>query len=139
MDHQNIKVSKMRYVDRKIKNDVIFILALISILTVVGLGFMLFMNEGNTVTVSVNGEILQTYPLDKDRSVEIITGDNNESFNLLVIKDSKASVTSASCPDGICASHKPIYREGESIVCLPNRVVITVKNTSGSESLDIIS
>ena len=60
-----------------------------------------------------------------------------EDFNRLVIKDGKASVESATCPDGICASHNPIHRKGESIVCLPNRVVITAHSVDSTQP-DII-
>ena len=45
----------------------------------------------------------------------------------------------ASCPDGICAAHKPISREGESIVCLPHRVVITVRTVEDEGGPDIVA
>ena len=45
----------------------------------------------------------------------------------------------ASCPDGICVSHRPIFRDGESIVCLPNRVVITVVSDGDTASPDIVA
>jgi hypothetical protein len=35
-------------------------------------------------------------------------------------------VEAADCPDKLCVSHREIFREGESIVCLPHRVVVTV-------------
>ena len=57
--------------------------------------------------------------------------------NRLVIKDGKAWVEEASCPDGICAAHKPIHREGESIVCLPNKVVVTVVTAEGGDNPDV--
>jgi hypothetical protein len=79
--------------------------------------------EGNTVTVTVDREVYGEYPLYEDRVVEIRTGD---SLNILVIRDGKAYMETASCPDGICTARKPIFRDGESIVCLPNKVVVTV-------------
>ena len=65
-----------------------------------------------------------------DRVEDIHTG--KDGLNRLVIKDGKAWVETASCPDGICAAHKPIHREGESIVCLPNKVVITVSTATAA-------
>ena len=76
-------------------------------------------------TVTVDGKLFETYSLNEDKTVEIRTGENGENSNLLVIENGRAFVKTATCPDGICASHKPIFRDGESIVCLPHRVVIT--------------
>ena len=62
--------------------------------------------------------------------------DNDQQFNLLIIKNGRAYVKDASCPDGICSSHSKIYRDGESIVCLPNRVVVTVVSSSNDDAPD---
>ena len=66
--------------------------------------------------------------------MEIHTGEGGKELNLLVIKDGKAFVETATCRDGICAAHAPISREGESIVCLPHKVVITVKRSENKVS-----
>ena len=118
------------------RNDVIFIAALLVVIAVAGACLYLFRGEGDSVTVSIDGTVVATYPLDVDRTEEILTEDGGR--NLLIIKDGKAYVESASCPDGICAAHKPIHREGESIVCLPNKVVITVQTADTSDSLDAV-
>ncbi len=55
----------------------------------------------------------------------------------LVIANGQADVTEADCPDHICVKHRPISRAGESIVCLPNRVVVTVENTVTNEINDV--
>ena len=51
---------------------------------------------------------------------------NGEWENVLVIKDGVAFVESADCPDEVCVAHLPISREGETIVCLPHRLVIRI-------------
>ena len=121
---------------RKRRNDIVFILALVIICTFVGLSFFFFRETGDSVTVTVDGTTYGTYALSNDVTVEIKNADG-EITNTLVIKDGKAHVEYASCPDGICVAHKPISREGESIVCLPNRVVITVVSSKNSNEPDI--
>lgn len=116
---------------RKLRNDLILIGTLIAVLVLVGLAVWLLRGEGDTVVVEVDGKVFGTYALSVDRTVEIRTGDGDEELNLLVIKDGKAYVETATCPDGICAAHRPISRQGESIVCLPHKVVITVKSSGG--------
>ena len=116
---------------RKLRNDLILIGTLIAVLVLVGLAVWLLRGEGDTVVVEVDGKVFGTYALDVDRTVEIRTGDGGEELNLLVIEGGRARVETATCPDGICAAHRPISREGESIVCLPHKVVITVKSSGG--------
>ena len=110
---------------RKFKNDLILIAGILSVIAVAAL-LLLLRGEGTTVRVELNGEVLGNYSLAIDREVEILSRENGEEKNLLVIRDGKAYVSSATCPDGICAGHRPISRVGESIVCLPHGVVITV-------------
>ena len=118
------------------RNDVIFIAALLVVIAVAGACLYFFRGEGDCVTVSIDGTVVATYPLDADRTEEILTVSGG--YNRLVIQDGKAYVESASCPDGICAAHKPIHREGESIVCLPNKVVITVQTAETTNELDAV-
>ena len=118
---------------RKFRNDLIFIAAILVIVAMVAAALFFLRGEGSTVQVEVDGTVIGTYPLSVDREVEIKTGENGEELNLLVIKDGKATVTTATCPDGICAAHRPISRKGESIVCLPHKVVVTVVGGEGDE------
>lgn len=123
---------------RLFRNDLIFIAALVLVVSVVGLCFYLFRGEGDKVVVTVDGKEFGTYSLSEDVRVEIRTGARKEELNILVIKDGQAYVETATCPDGICAGHKPISREGESIVCLPHKVVITVYVTEDKDAPDIV-
>ena len=118
---------------RKFRNDLIFIAAILAVVALGAAVLFFLRGEGSTVQVEVDGTVIGTYPLSVDREVEIITGENGEELNLLVIKDGKATVTTATCPDGICAAHRPISREGESIICLPHKVVVTVVGGEGDE------
>lgn len=124
---------------RKFRNDIIFIGVLLLVVCLAGLAFFFFRGDGDTVTVEVDGKLWGTYALSEARNVEIRTGEGGEELNLLIIKDGKAHVETATCPDGICAAHKPISREGESIVCLPHRVVITVHTKKDDQQPDIIA
>ena len=103
----------------------IFTAALLLIFCALGFAVLMLGRSGDTVTVTVDQTVYGKYPLGEDRTVEIRHGD---AMNLLVIRDGRASVESASCPDGICVSHRPISRNGESIICLPNKVVISVSS-----------
>ena len=128
-------VTALRGNGRKIKNDVIFISAILLLAVLGALALFIFRSEGNYVTVTLDGQLYGEYSLSENRRVEIKQG---ESYNILVIEDGYASVETASCPDGICSSHRPVKHGGESIICLPNKVVIEVHSATDNAP-DIIA
>lgn len=120
---------------KKIKNDIILIVGILAAISVAALVFFLSREPGDTVIITVDGMIFGEYRLDEDRTVEIRSKDG---INVLVIEDGRAFVSDASCPDGICAKHRPIMHDGDSIICLPNKVVITVTSRR-SDAPDIVA
>lgn len=120
------------------RNDIIFISALL-LMAAAGLVYLfVFRDSGNVVEVTVDGEVYGVYSLSENITCEIRTGKNDENINRFVIADGKVYMQDASCPDGICVAHRPIFRDGESIVCLPNRVVVTVITQETEDSADIV-
>ena len=90
------------------------------------------------VEVAINGEAYGVYSLNEEIEVDIFSGEGNAQVNRMIISGGKVYVENASCPDKICVNHRPIYRDGESIVCLPNGVVIEVSVSDTSDSPDIV-
>ena len=117
------------------KNDVILIAALlvVALLTAGGMRIWQMNNTKDTanVVVTIDGEVYGTYPLSEDRTERIELPDGY--YNILVISDGYADVTEASCPDQICVKHNHIRYSKESIVCLPNKVVVTVEGGEENE------
>ena len=128
-------MNKTKAISKKSRNDIIFIAALLIVTALAALALFLFRAEGDTVIVTVGGEFFGEYALSENCTVEIV-GKNGR--NLLVIQNGEASISEASCPDGICSSHRPISRSGESIICLPNKVVVEV-HSQEKEQADIIA
>jgi hypothetical protein len=139
MNQNNQAMPTVKSGGRRFRNDVILIAALLAIVALAGLFVFLFRQPGDTVVVTIDGEHFATYSLSENVTVPIQTGKNGEQINLLIIQDGQAYVQKASCPDGICAAHRPIKREGESIVCLPHRVVITVHSASEQHEPDVVT
>ena len=53
--------------------------------------------------------------------------------NILTIKNGKAKMTDADCPDQLCVHQKAASKNHESIICLPNKVVVEVDGSEESE------
>ncbi len=116
------------------KNDVILIAGLLLAALAAFGGISWYLSAGTQkaeAVVEVDGQEKGRYPLDQDTSVEIQLEDG--SYNLLEIKDGRADITEASCPDKICVDHRPVSRRGESLVCLPNKVVVEIENGQEAE------
>ncbi len=88
---------------------------------------------GETVVVTVAGEKFGRYPLNEEREVVIETENGK---NVLTIKDGYADITEATCPDGLCERQRKINESGETLVCLPNKVTVTV--IGSEEGVDFV-
>ena len=76
--------------------------------------------------VDENGNLLDTEEVQKlkriDKEQEIKINDTN----CMIIKDGQADMIEADCPDQICVDHKTISKNKETIVCLPNKVIVEI-------------
>lgn len=115
---------------KKHKNDILLVLAVL----ILGGAFMVytqfFRPQGGEVVVSEDGYELYRLPLKEEARVHI--GDD-EKFNILVVSGGEAYIEDASCPDHICVKSGGVSFEGQTIVCLPNKVVISIEGGQGSE------
>lgn len=76
--------------------------------------------------MEIDGKAVAVYPLDEDVRVVLDPDGDGKDVNILVIKDGTAYVESADCRDGVCVSHPPVSKEGETVVCLPHRLIIRI-------------
>lgn len=106
------------------KNDKILIIGILIVAAVVAL-FYAFRGDGKEVAVYRDSE--EIYRFDLSDSVKIMLEDENGQQNELVIEDGKAYLTYADCPDKICVKQGEISNEGETIVCLPHKLVIEIE------------
>ena len=112
----------------------IFVLAIAIILFL----FLKFSaKDGEKVIVKVNKKEIARYDLNTDREVVIDGKDGGK--NTLVIKKGKAYIKDATCPDKLCEHQGKIHIVGQSLICLPNRVVIEIVDDDKDDEFDGIS
>lgn len=103
--------------------DIALIVGVIA-LCVAGIIFLKMNSKpGGKVTLSVDGDVVETFSLSEDTEYIIATDDG---MNTVVIKEGVVSVSKADCPDKVCVNHTPIDSEGETIICLPHKLVIEI-------------
>lgn len=103
-----------------------------SVLLVAGLllcFLQLTAHQGSWVVVSFHGEEYGRYSLNEDARIPLQNA--RGEGNLLIIEDETARIEEADCPDGLCVQQGRISRGGESIICLPHELVISVSSSDG--------
>ena len=117
--------SKMRH-----QADLILILSLFAVSLLLVLLTLASRTEGDRVEIKVDGALVATYSLSEEGEWNI--GKNNT----IVIEDGCVYMKDAVCPTGSCIRTGKIRYVGESIVCLPNKVTVTIV---GEGRVDFIS
>ncbi|MGN0141227.1 MAG: NusG domain II-containing protein [Roseburia sp.] len=114
------------------KNDILFIVV-VGVLLFLLVVFMQLTGgrEGARVQVTVDGEVYGIYSLTQEQTVDIVI--DGETTNTLVISEGEADMIWAECPDKLCVHQKAISKSNETIVCLPNKVVVQVLGGEESE------
>lgn len=100
------------------------------VLMIVGSAILFFPRSSaaaSSVSVYLDGELIEQFPIDINREFDIAA----DYVNTLCIQDGKASIIQSDCPGTDCIHSGWISSPGRSIVCLPNRVEIRI---IGSES-----
>lgn len=102
-------------------------------------GIILSKNYDSTYAViEISGEhykSIHLYPYSEDGTFIIKTPYGN---NTVTIKDGSVQITEADCNDDLCVKQGKISKIGESIVCLPHKLIIEIKGDKDSSSDDMI-
>ena len=117
------------------KADIIVIAAVLAVAGILCLLLYGGNHGGQQVQIEIDGTVSEVLPLSEDCEKEIITPDGGS--NTLVIADGAVWMKTANCPDKICVHHPKISRSGESIICLPHRLVITVTDSRQADEVDL--
>lgn len=115
------------------RNDFVLIgVVLLAALLFAGYHFLSADPKAGRVRVTVDGEDYGIYELSEEQTIDI------NGTNTLVIAGGEADMTDADCPDKLCVHQRAVSRDGESIICLPNKVVVSVESRESSD-LDAVT
>ena len=88
------------------------------------------------VRIIAQGELAGIYPLDSDNEIEI---ERDGHRNVVVIKDNTVHMDYSDCKNQVCVNTGKISKAGETIVCLPNYVIVEiVSSEEGGEDDEAI-
>ncbi|MDU0939302.1 MAG: NusG domain II-containing protein [Clostridiales bacterium] len=115
---------------QKKNKDIFLFLIILAIAGILALVFF-FNNKkspADMVIVKVDGKVLYAEPLttDKDMDIQGYAG----GHNMVRIQGGKVRIIDADCPDKVCVHTGAIDKAGQTIVCLPHRLVVEISGTS---------
>ena len=108
------------------------------ILIIIGIGLSWFSIAGSVTgqkaVVTVDGKTYGSYSLARSQTITIKQNGHTNKFS---IKDGYVQMTYSDCKNQICVNKGKINQTSQSIVCLPNKVVITIQG--GDSKYDAVS
>lgn len=115
---------------KRLRNDIILLLV---ILLLAGALFLYQRLGGNgqssCAEIRQDGTLIGTYELTEAQTIPVRC---EGGYNLIQIAEGQVSVTDADCPDQLCRKQRSISRDGESIICLPHKLVICIRSVQES-------
>lgn len=121
---------------KKIKNDLIVIGFIVFASVMLLILYRAVQSQNGSVIIYQNGERIRTCLLTEEQT--IIIGDPMEGYNILVISKDGVYIREADCPDRLCVKHRKISKGGESIICLPHKLVVQIEAEDAAQ-LDAVT
>lgn len=116
---------------KKLDFVIIAVLMVLSFLPEILLGASIGKGYNNTYAeITVAGKLYKNIPLSEHKGEETIELKTKDGINIIEIKDNKIGIIDADCPDKVCMYPEYIDKPGQSLVCLPHRVMIEIKGKS---------
>ena len=123
------------------KMDIVIIICLIGISFLPHLIFEININKNYDsihAIVKVDGKVYKEISLSSLKEDDTFTVETSKGNNTISVKDKSISITNADCHDSLCVKQGSISKVGDTIVCLPHKLIIEIKGKEEDSSSDDI-
>lgn len=85
--------------------------------------------------IKQDGKVIKTVDLDKVKDgQDIRISYDTDHYNIVRIEKGRIRITDADCPDKVCVKTGWITQPGQSVICLPHKLIIKIEG--GSKDID---
>lgn len=91
--------------------------------------------DGSYLRIELNGKEYGRYPLNKDKTFKIKI--DEDEYNVVEIKNKEVRMKEANCRDLLCTHMPSIKKVGETIVCLPHRLILEIISSDDKKNDEI--
>ncbi|MCH4168157.1 MAG: NusG domain II-containing protein [Streptococcaceae bacterium] len=107
------------------------------------LPFVLLKNSNSSnsevwAELRVDGKLIKKFDLSQNEATNYRYVDDDGDYNLIEVKNQQIRIKEANCGDQICVKRGWIKKSGETIVCLPHKLVIEIKNNAESNDGEVV-
>ena len=123
------------------KMDIVIIICLIGISFLPHLIFAININKNYDsvhAIVKVDGKVYKEISLSSLKEDDTFTVETSKGNNTISVKDKSISITHADCHDSLCVKQGSKSKVGDTIVCLPHKLIIEIKGKEEDSSSDDI-
>lgn len=114
-----------------IKKRDIVLAAVLLVLGIAGVIILKYgLHKGSYAEVYIDDKSVKTINMDVDDEYVFHT---EQGENVVAVKDGKIEMKSADCPDKVCVRMGAKNRSGETITCLPHKLVVEVHGGEAQE------
>jgi hypothetical protein len=108
----------------------IIILFILTLLTFNTKSF--FSKAGSAALLYIDGSLVYKIDLniDKEYELDVVNGTAK-----IKVTGGKLYMKESPCPRKICVSDSPVFKEGDSLICVPNKIVVKIQG-KGEGKLD---
>ena len=92
-------------------------------------------DEADTVVIYVDGKIEKKLDLNKNQEYKVNV---DNGYNIVRIKDKKVRIKESDCSNQTCVNMGTISKDGQTLICLPHKVEVTIVSDDKSE-VDVIA
>ena len=121
------------------KMDIVIIICLVGISFLPHILFAKNLNKDYDsvyAIIKVDGKTYKEIPLSSLKEDDSFTIKTKNGNNTILVKDNKISITNATCHDSLCVDQGSKSKVGDSIVCLPHKLIIEIKGKEKDSSSD---
>jgi hypothetical protein len=94
-----------------------------------------FHPEGKRVVIELDGDVVGDFSLEEDRLVPV---EGKLGTTWVKMGEGGVRIVDSPCPYKLCIKSGSIHRAGETLICLPNRVVARIAGDE-EEAVDAVS
>ena len=123
------------------KMDIVIIICLIGISFFFFLLFAININKNYDslhAIIKVVRDVYKEISLSDLKEDDTFTVETPNGNNTISVKDKSISITNADCHDSLCVKQGSISKIGDTIVCLPHKLIIEIKGKEEDSSSDDI-
>lgn len=120
------------------KGDKIAAVVIAIIVTASSIGVLAYMSLSRSshhiAEIKQDGKVIRTIDLDQVEGSEEISIAYGDGYNLIRVEHGRIRVVDSDCPDELCVKTGWITESGQSIICLPHKLIVNIQG--GSKEID---